>query len=92
LLAFSLLVPEVAQRLEERFAEEFAKSSGYVGVLAAIAIVRWQIEAGDVPGELEGPIRDLIDRIHEGDFGKARRLPVLTSTFQPLQEPFGHPE
>ena len=92
LLAFSLLVPEVAQKLEETFAEEFAMSSGYVGVLAAIAVVRRQIEAGDVPRELEAPIQGLIDRIHKGDFGKAPRLPVLTSAFQAQQEPFGHPE
>ena len=76
LLAFSLLVPEVAQKLEETFAEEFAQPSGYVGVLAAIAVVRRQIEAGGVPRELEGPIQGLIDRIYKGDFGKAPRLPV----------------
>jgi hypothetical protein len=82
LLAFSLLVPEVALKLEETFAEEFAKCSGYVGVLAAIAVVKRQIEAGDVPRELEGPIQGLIDRIHKGDFGKAPRLQGGAGAFQ----------
>ena len=96
LLTFSLLAPEVAQKLEETFADEFFTPSGRVGLLAAIAVVKRQIEAGDVPNELEAPIQSLIDRILNGDFGKAHRLLDLATALKALPEPyqpiFGHPE
>jgi len=66
LLVFSLLAPDVARELENVFADEFSTASGQVGVLAAIAVVRKQIEGGTAPKDLEVPIASLVDRIHTG--------------------------
>jgi hypothetical protein len=66
LLAFSLLAPDVARNLERLFADEFSTASGQVGVLAAIAVVRKQIESGGAPPDLEAPIASLVDRIQRG--------------------------
>jgi hypothetical protein len=49
--------------MEKVFADEFSTASGQVGVLAAIAVVRKQIEGGTAPKDLEVPIASLIDRI-----------------------------
>jgi hypothetical protein len=88
LLTFSLLAPEVAHKLEETFEDEFSTPSGRVGVLAAIALVMSQIEEGNVPKELEAPIQGLIDRILDGDFGKAHRAPNLATALEALPAPY----
>jgi hypothetical protein len=64
LLTFSLLEPELAARLERAFAAEFRSQSGFVGLLAAVAVVKRQIRTGGgIPSSLEEPIESLVRRI-----------------------------
>jgi hypothetical protein len=70
LLVFSLLAPDVARELEKVFADEFSTASGQVGVLAAIAVVRKQIEGCSAPKDLEVPIASLVERIQRGPLVK----------------------
>jgi hypothetical protein len=70
LLVFSLLEQDVARELERVFAGEFSTASGRVGMLAAIAVVRKQIESGGAPKDLEAPIASLVDRIQRGTLAK----------------------
>ena len=74
LLVVSLLSPDIAAKVEQSFADEFSTASGRVGVLAAIAVMKRQIEAGGVTRDLEPCIHVLLDRIRKDEFG-GRRMP-----------------
>jgi hypothetical protein len=63
LLALSVLDPELTERLEDTFADDFETPCGRVAQLAAIALVKCQIRGGEVPQSLSVPLDRLTERV-----------------------------
>lgn len=67
MLAFSVLDPVATATLKSVFAEDFSSRSGRVGMLAAIAEVKIQLDDGSYDARLKEPLAQLTQEIVERD-------------------------